>query len=151
MTTNNKPSTSSPTAAHRRAAFALLVVARDFDEAADRAFTIAAVDQREHEADQTRILAGALASGEVDPSVDDAWLYSCRRILERHDRADSVLEARSFERAGNVLDRVGKVEDSNGELPRRLRVASDDEGTVLHGPSSFGACQCYRADCEMSW
>jgi hypothetical protein len=72
----------------RRLAFPLLMLAVEFDAAAARAFTLVDVDMREHDAAQCRLLAGAAASGDAAPSVVEAWVYACERILARYERAD---------------------------------------------------------------
>lgn len=72
----------------RRLAFPLLMLAVEFDSAASRAFTLADVDMREHDAAQCRLLAGAAATGDAGPSVVEAWVYACEQILARYERAD---------------------------------------------------------------
>jgi|GEM_PF-4738353 len=72
----------------RRLAYPLLMLATEFDAAAARAFTLADVDMREHDAAQCRLLAGAAAADDAGPSVVDAWIYACEQILARYESAD---------------------------------------------------------------
>ncbi|MFJ3394013.1 hypothetical protein [Leifsonia aquatica] len=87
------------------------MTAKDFDAAAGRAFTLADVDAREHDAAQVRLLAGAVASGDAGLSVADAWLHTCGRILDRYERAD--------------MDRIHAERASRRGYVRRINAGAD--------------------------